>query len=67
MRNWFSPVKYNRGRTIRVLTSGVVERKYVRNGKAIVWKQVDCFTLAPMEQPRLCSRDYRARLLRTAV
>ncbi len=67
MMGWFGGTRYSRLRTVRVLPSGVVERKYRRNGKEIIWKQVDCFTLSPSKQPRLCSRDYKTRLLRTAV
>lgn len=67
MIKWFrSRVRYNRPKTIRVLPSGEVQRKYLRNGKTVLWETVDCFTLSRTEQPRPCSRDYKARLLRTA-
>lgn len=67
MIKWFrNPVKYNRTKTIRVLPSGEVQRKYLRNGNTVLWETVDCFTLSRTEQPRPCSPEYKKRLLRTA-
>ena len=59
-------VRYNKPKTVKLLPSGEVFRKYFRNGKEVIWKQVDYVTLSPRDKPRLCPNGYKKRLLQTA-